>query len=44
MTAGIADSNILIHLYRGDPLAKVWFAGQQDLAISPITWLEIMEG
>jgi predicted nucleic acid-binding protein len=42
--AGIADTNILIHLYRNHPAAKLWFVAQQDMAITSITWLEFMEG
>ena len=44
MIAGIADTNILIELYRRLPPAHRWVAGQTDLAIASITWLEFMEG
>ena len=44
MTVGIVDTNILIELYRNLPAAKVWIAGQNDLAITSVTWLEFMEG
>jgi predicted nucleic acid-binding protein len=44
MIAGIADTNILIELYRSHPAAKSWTAAQTDLAITSITWLEFMEG
>lgn len=44
MIAGIADTNILIELYRNLPAAKTWVAAQTDLAITSITWLEFMEG
>jgi predicted nucleic acid-binding protein len=44
MIAGIVDTNILIELYRNLPAANIWAAGQTDLAITSITWLEFMEG
>lgn len=44
MTSGIADTNILIDLHRNNPAAKAWFAQYQDIAITVITWLEVMEG
>ena len=44
MIAGFADTNILIELYRNLPATNLWVAGQTDLAISSITWLEFMEG
>jgi hypothetical protein len=44
MITGFADTNILIELYRNRPAANLWAAGQTDLAISAITWLEFMEG
>lgn len=44
MTAGIADTNILIELYRNDAGAKNWFATQADVAITSISWLEFIEG
>lgn len=44
MTSGIADTNILIELYRNDAASKAWFAQQQDIAITSITWMEMMEG
>lgn len=44
MIAGIVDTNILIELYRSHPLTKTWLAGQADLAITALTWLEFMEG
>ena len=44
MTAGIADTNILIELYRTFPGAQEWLANQRDIAITPVTRLEFMEG
>jgi predicted nucleic acid-binding protein len=44
MITGFADTNVLIELYRNLPAANLWVAGQTDLAISAITWLEFMEG
>ena len=44
MTKSIADTNILIEIYRNNPISKLWFSTQQDIAIPSITWLELMEG
>ncbi len=44
MIAGIADTSILIHLFRNNPAAKEWIRSQHDLAITPISWLEFMYG
>jgi predicted nucleic acid-binding protein len=44
MISGLADTNILIELYRNVAGARVWFATQSDLAISTVTWLEFIEG
>ncbi len=44
MPAGIADTNVLIELYRRDPAAIAWFANQPDLGITSITWLEFLQG
>ncbi len=44
MTAGILDTTGLIHLYRRNVAAQAWLASQQDLAITPISWLEFMRG
>ena len=44
MTAGIVDTSVLIHLFRGNSLAIAWVANQQDLSITSISWLEFMQG
>ncbi|SRR5258708_9183062 len=44
MTTSIADTNILIEPYRNNPAAKKWISAQNDIAITSITWLEMMEG
>jgi len=43
MTAGVADTTVIVHLFRRNPLALTWFASlAQPLAITPITWMEII--
>lgn len=45
MTVGVADSTIIIHLFRKNPLALIWYASLfQPLAVTPITWMEIIYG
>ncbi len=44
MTTGFVDTNLLIAVYRGNPLARSWYAAQPDLAISSVAWLELLEG
>lgn len=44
MTDGVADTTVLIHLFRGNPAAHSWMAGQQSLTITVISWLEFMHG
>ena len=45
MTAGIADSTIIIHIFRKNPDASAWLAAQSArLSVTPITWLEVMYG
>ena len=45
MIQGIADTSIIIHILRRNPAAADWFRAQNDkLAITPITWLEVMYG
>ena len=44
MIAGIADTSVLIHLFRNNPSATKWVEGQQDLAITPVSWLEFIYG
>lgn len=45
MTVGIADSTVIVHLFRRNPSVLTWYASlSQPLAITPITWMEIMYG
>jgi predicted nucleic acid-binding protein len=45
MTVGVAGSTIIIHLFRKNPLALAWYASLfQPLAVTPITWMEIIYG
>ena len=44
MITAFLDTNILIEVYRNNPVAKAWFGSQSDLALSSVAWLELMEG
>jgi predicted nucleic acid-binding protein len=45
MTVGMADSTVIVHLFRRNPSVLTWYASlSQPLAITPITWMEIMYG
>jgi len=44
MPNAIADTNILIELYRRDPAAISWFAVARGISITSVTWLEFMDG
>ena len=44
MVAGFLDSSILIDVIREYAPAKVWFASQVDLAISPFVQMEFVAG
>ena len=45
MTVGVVDSTVIVHLFRKNPSALTWYASlSQPLAITPITWMEIMYG
>lgn len=41
---GLLDTAIVVDLLRAYPLAGEWLASQDELAISPVVWLEIIEG
>jgi len=41
---GLLDTTVLVDLLRGYPPALQWLEGQELLGLSPITWLEIIEG
>ena len=45
MTVGVVDSTVIVHLFRKNPSALIWYDSlSQPLAITPITWMEIMYG
>lgn len=45
MTAAIADTTVVIHLYRRYAPALAWYGSlSQALGITPITWMEVMYG
>jgi hypothetical protein len=45
MTVGIVDTTVIVHPFRKNPAALTWVkALPQRLAITPITWMEIMDG
>jgi predicted nucleic acid-binding protein len=45
MTVGVVDSTVIVHLFRKAPAALRWYDSlSQALAITPITWMEIMYG
>jgi predicted nucleic acid-binding protein len=41
---GLLDTAILIDLLRGYPPAATWLSTQDRLGVSPVVWLEILEG
>ena len=45
MSAGVVDTNIIIHYFRKHPAAQAWMDGlTTPLAVTSITWLEVMVG
>jgi predicted nucleic acid-binding protein len=45
MIHSIVDTTVVVHGLRRNPDARLWVSTQPDrLAITSITWLEIMEG
>ena len=45
MTSGLADTTVIIHLFRKNAAAIAWLEAQTErLSISPYTWLEVMYG
>lgn len=40
----VVDTTVLIHLLRGDAVAAQWLATQPRLAMTSISWLEVMQG
>lgn len=41
---GLLDTAILVDLLRGYPPATLWLKGQPQLGVSPVVWLEILDG
>ncbi len=45
MTSAMADTTVIIHLYRRNAAALAWYGTlAQPLGITPITWLEVIYG
>jgi predicted nucleic acid-binding protein len=45
MTAAIADTTVVIHLFRRYAPALTWYRElSQPLGITPVTWMEVMYG
>lgn len=45
MTTAIADTTVVVHLYRRYAPALAWYGAlTQPLSITPITWMEIIYG
>ena len=45
MTAAIADTTVVLHLYRRYAPTLTWYGSlSQPLGITPITWMEVMYG
>ncbi|HEV2847111.1 MAG TPA: PIN domain-containing protein, partial [Thermoanaerobaculia bacterium] len=41
---GLLDTVILVDLLRAHPPAVAWLSKQERLGLSPVVWLEIIEG
>lgn len=41
---GLVDSTVIIHLLHGNPAAQAWLRQQDHLGLTPIVWLEVIEG
>lgn len=44
MANALVDTSIIVDLLRNYEPAKHWFVTQQDLVVSRVVWLEIIEG
>jgi len=45
MAVAIIDTTVIVHLFRRNPAALSWLATlTQRLSVTPITWLEVIEG
>ena len=41
---GLLDTAVLVDILRAFPSAVEWLSGQDRLGVSPVVWLEIIEG
>jgi predicted nucleic acid-binding protein len=41
---GLLDTTILVDILRAYPAAAPWLSGQEHLGVSPVVWLEVIEG
>ena len=44
MVAGLLDSSVMIDVLRDYEPARLWLAGQGQLGVTRIVWLELLEG
>jgi len=44
VVTGLLDTAVVVDLLRLYPPASDWLAGQTTLGLSPVVWLEIIEG
>lgn len=44
MVTGLLDTSVVIDLLRAHPPAQQWISQQADLGITPVVWLEVIEG
>lgn len=44
MIDAVLDTTVVLHLYRKYQPALIWFNNQQHYGVTPVTWLEVMEG
>lgn len=44
MVSGLLDTVIVVDLLRSHPPARSWIAQQERLGVTPIVWLEILDG
>jgi len=44
MVTAFVDTNILVDVLRGHPTARPWLQKQSVLGITPIAWMELVEG
>jgi predicted nucleic acid-binding protein len=44
MVEGLLDTAVVVDLLRGHPPAKAWLLQQGSIGVTPIVWLEILEG